>query len=66
MATKKSKEEMPMETDIALVEGADVTPEVKVTETTTSVTPTPSRSREWMQKSMQTATGRMMPPTMRT
>lgn len=50
MATKKSKEEIPMETDIALVEGADVAPEVQVTETTTSVTPTPSRSREWMQK----------------
>lgn len=50
MATKKSKEEMPKEVDIALVEGADVAPEVQVTETTTSVTPTPSRSREWMQK----------------
>ena len=50
MATKKSKEEMPMETDIALVEGADIAPEVQVTETTTSVTPKPSRSREWMQK----------------
>lgn len=50
MATKKSKEEMPMETDIALIEDTDVAPEVQVTETTTSVTPTPSRSREWMQK----------------
>lgn len=56
MARKKIENEVPMEADVATEMVEEAAPEVTVTETETTVSPAPSRAREWMQNKYPDAT----------
>ena len=56
MAKKKINDEVPMEVEVAPEMVEEMAPEVTVTETETTVSPAPSRAREWMQNKYPDAT----------